>query len=75
MIVLDDVVENLSLARRDKLLHSLYLRGRQSFIPTSVSTQVLTHSSPIIRKNITQLYCYRPRNCRDLETMLEKLSA
>mgnify|MGYP000188311453 CR=1 FL=1 len=40
-----------------------------------VSTQVFTALSPIIRKNITQLYCYRLRNYRDLETILEELAA
>ncbi len=29
----------------------------------------------IVRKNITQLYRYRPRNRRDLETILEELAA
>jgi hypothetical protein len=31
--------------------------------------------SPIIRKNITQLYVYKLRNYKDLETVLEELSA
>jgi hypothetical protein len=31
--------------------------------------------SPIIRKNITELYVYRLRNYRDLETLIEELSA
>jgi len=75
LIVLDDVADNPSLTRHDKLLHALYLRGRHSFISTIVSTQVFTALSPIIRKNITQLYCYRLRNFRDLETILEELSA
>jgi hypothetical protein len=75
LIVLDDVADNPALTRHDKLLHSLYLRGRHSFISTIVSTQVFTALSPIIRKNITQLYTYRLRNYRDLETLLEELSA
>ena len=75
LIVLDDVADNPSLTRHDKLLHALYLRGRHSFISTIVSTQVFTALSPIIRKNITQLYAYRLRNYRDLETLLEELSA
>jgi len=75
LIVLDDVADNPSLTRHDKLLHALYLRGRHSFISTIVSTQVFTALSPIIRKNITQLYCYRLRNYRDLETILEELAA
>lgn len=31
--------------------------------------------APIIRKNATELYIYRLRNHRDLETLVEELSA
>ncbi len=75
LIVLDDVADNPALTRHDKLLHALYLRGRHSFISTIVSTQVFTALSPTIRKHITQLYAFRLRHYRDLETLLEELSA
>ena len=44
-------------------------------ISTITSTQVFNALSPIIRKNITQLYVYKLRNYKDLETVLEELSA
>jgi hypothetical protein len=31
--------------------------------------------SPIIRKNATEIYVYKLRNYKDLETLLEELSA
>ena len=44
-------------------------------ISTITATQVFNALSPIIRKNITQLYVYKLRNYRDLEAVLEELSA
>ena len=61
--------------RNSKLLHALYTRGRHTFISTLTSTQVFTALSPLIRKNATELYVYRLRNYRDLETLVEELSA
>ena len=44
-------------------------------ISTITSTQVFNALSPIIRKNITQLYVYKLRNYKDLEAVFEELSA
>ena len=39
------------------------------------SAQVFNALSPIIRQNITQLYFYKLSNYKDLEAVLEELSA
>ena len=44
-------------------------------ISTTTSTQAFNAFSPIIRKNITQLYAYKLRNYKDLEAVLEESSA
>jgi GTPase SAR1 family protein len=75
LIVIDDFADSPSFTRHSKLLHSLYTRGRHLMISTITSTQVFNALSPIIRKNITQLYVYKLRNYKDLETVLEELSA
>jgi hypothetical protein len=75
LIVVDDFADDKSFSRNSRLLHSLYTRGRHSFISTITATQVFNALSPIIRKNATELYCYRLRNYRDLETLVEELSA
>ena len=75
LIVIDDFADNPSFTRHSKLLHSLYTRGRHLMISTITSTQVFNALSTIIRKNITQLYVYKLRNYRDLEAVLEELSA
>jgi predicted AAA+ superfamily ATPase len=75
LIIIDDFSDDPRFTRHDKLLHSLYTRGRHNFVSTITSTQVFNSLSPIIRKNATALYIYRLRNYRDLESLLEELSA
>ena len=75
LIVIDDFADCANFTRHGKLLHSLYTRGRHLMISTITATQVFNALSPIIRKNITQLYVYKLRNYKDLEAVLEELSA
>ena len=75
LIVIDDFADSPQFTRQSKLLHALYIRGRHTFISTITATQVFNALSPIIRKNITELYVYRLRNYRDLESLIEELSA
>ena len=75
LIVIDDFADDPSFSRHSKLLHSLYTRGRHTFCSTITSTQVFNCLHPIIRKNLTQLFVYRLRNYKDLEAVLEELSA
>jgi len=75
LVVIDDFADSPAFTRQSKLLHRLYIRGRHTFISTITATQVFNALSPIIRKNITELYVYRLRNYRDLETVIEELSA
>ena len=44
-------------------------------ISTIVATQKVSAIRPIIRTNATELYVYRLRNYKDLESFLEELSA
>ena len=75
LIVIDDHADDPAFTRHSKLLHSLYIRGRHTFISTITATQVFNALSPIIRKNITELYVYRLRNNKDLESLIDELSA
>ena len=75
LIIVDDFADQPTFTRSDKLLHSLYTRGRHTFVSSITSTQVFNALSPIIRKNATELYVYRLRNYRDLESLIEELSA
>ena len=75
LVVIDDFADSPQFTRQSKLLHALYIRCRHTFISTITATQVFNALSPIIRKNITELYVYRLRNYRDLESLIEELSA
>ena len=54
---------------------SYKIRGRHYMISTITSTQVFKQIPPIVRKNMTHLFIYRLRNYRDLESIVEELSA
>jgi hypothetical protein len=75
LIVIDDFADDPSFSRHSKLLHSLYTRGRHSMISVITATQKFNAIHPIIRVNATDLYVYRLRNYKDLETFLEEISA
>ena len=75
LIVIDDFADDRRLVRNSQLLRSLYIRGRHLAISTITSTQVYNAISPIIRKNATNLYVFKLRNYKDLEALLEELSA
>jgi hypothetical protein len=75
LIIIDDFADDPSFTRNSKLLHSLYIRGRHIFISTITATQVYKAISPVIRKNITDLYIFRLRNHADMEAWLDEMSA
>lgn len=75
LIIIDDFADDPSFTRNSLLLHSLYIRGRHLAISTITSTQVYKAISPVIRKNITDLYIFRLRNHADMEAWLEEVSA
>ena len=75
LVIVDDFADEASFSRHSKLLHSLYTRSRHNSISTTTATQAFTALSTLIRKNATELYIYRLRNYRDLETFIQEVSA
>ena len=75
LVIIDDFADEPSFTRNSRLLHSLYIRGRHTFISTITATQVYKAISPVIRKNITDLYIFGLRNYADMEAWLEEMSA
>ena len=75
LIIIDDFADDPSFTRQSKLLHQLYVRGRHNSISTITSTQTYNVIAPIVRINATQLYIFRLRNYKDLEAIVEELSA
>ena len=75
LIIVDDFADDPSFTRQSKLLHALYTRGRHNMISSITATQKFNAIHPIIRVNATELYVYRLRNTKDLETFVEEVSA
>lgn len=75
LIIVDDMADDPRFTRQSKLLHQLYIRGRHNAISTITSVQKYFCLAPIIRINSTQLYVYKLRNYKDLESIVEELSA
>ena len=75
LIIVDDFADCASFSRNSKLMHGLYTRGRHAFISALTATQGWVALSPVIRNNCTELYVYKLRNYRDLESLIEELAA
>jgi len=75
LIIIDDFADDPSFTRQSKLLHALYTRGRHNMISTITATQKFNSIHPLIRVNATELYVYRLRNYKDLDTFIEEVSA
>ena len=75
LIIVDDFADSPEMSRHSKLLHSLFTRGRHSFISSIVSTQKFKSISTIIRVNATDLYVFKLRNQGDLDAFVDEVSA
>ena len=75
LVIIDDFADSVEFTRQSKLLHGLYTRGRHHMISTITSTQKFNAIHPIIRVNATELYVYRLRSTKDLDTFIEEVSA
>ena len=75
LIIIDDHADDPTFTRQSKILHALYVRGRHHMISVITSTQKFNAIAPIIRVNATELYVYRLRNTKDLDTLIEEVSA
>jgi len=75
LVVVDDFADQPSFSRNSPLLNRLFVRGRHIMISTLTATQKFNALSPLIRANAAELYVYRLRNYKDLETFVEEVSA
>ena len=64
LVVLDDIADAPEIARHNKLLQSLYVRGRHAGISVITASQKAFILHPVIRVNATQLFIFRLRNKR-----------
>ena len=75
LVVVDDFSDDPRMSRQDRLLHSLFTRGRHAFCSTIVATQKYRSLSPVIRVNATALIVFRLRSEAELLAIVEEVSA
>ena len=75
LVIVDDFADSKAFSRNSPLLNQLYVRGRHNAINIITSTQKFNALNPIIRVNSRQLFFFRLRNYKEIETMVEELSA
>ena len=75
LVVLDDIADAPEIARHNKLLQSLYVRGRHAGISVITASQKAFILHPVIRVNATQLFIFRLRNKKELDSIIEDLGA
>ena len=75
LVVVDDFADDPSFSKQSKMRHALYTSARHNSISTITATQKFSSIAPIIRVNATEIYVYRLRNYRDLETFIDEVSA
>ena len=75
LVILDDVSDNPAITRNNKLLSSLFCRGRHSGISTLVSLQKSPTVPPIVRVHMSHLFYYKVRNFKETEILQDEMSA
>ena len=75
LVILDDIADAPEIARHNKLLQSLYVRGRHAGISVVTASQKAFILHPVIRVNATQLFIFRLRNKKELDSIIEELGA
>ena len=75
LCILDDISDDPRVSRHNKLLNSLYVRGRHNSISIVTSVQKVSTVPPIIRVNATHLFFFKVRNFKEIEILQDELSA
>ena len=75
LCILDDISDDPRVSRHNKLLNSLYVRGRHNNISVITSVQKVSTVPPLIRVNATHLFFFKVRNFKEIEILQDELSA
>lgn len=75
-VIIDDFADRADVMHNSgNILTSLFIRGRHGWISTLVSSQKLRAIATPLRVNATFICCFRLRNAKELESLLEELTA
>jgi len=75
-VIIDDFADRAAVMHSPgNILASLFIRGRHGWISTLVSSQKLMAIATPLRVNATFICCFRLRNAKELDSLLEELTA
>ena len=73
-IVIDGFIDDRRISN-SKVLTSLFIRGRHSFISTICLIQTYISMSPMIRLNVSALMIFKLKDMKDLNASVDETSA
>ena len=75
-VVIDDFADRADVIHSSgNILTSLFIRGRHGWVSTLISSQKLRAIATPLRVNATFICCFRLRNSKELDSLLEELTA
>jgi hypothetical protein len=75
LVVVDDFADDAAVARRETLLHQLFMRGRHSKISTLIATQKYRALAPQMRTQALSFFIFKLRSQQELDALLDEVSA
>ena len=75
LIILDDLADTAAVHRTHGLMATLFIRSRHLGVSCWASTQKLTNLAPVARSNARFLFVWRLRGKKELDALMEELSA
>ena len=74
--IIDDFADRAdAIHSSGNILTSLFIRGRHGWVSTRISSQKLRAIATPLRVNATFICCFRLRNAKELDSLLEELTA
>ena len=75
LIILDDFIGDSKFSKHNSILNALFVRARHNGLNVIASSQKFNAISTVARTNARQLYFFRLRNYKEIQSMVEELSA
>ena len=75
LIILDDFIDDRKFSKHNSILNALFIRARHNGLNVIASSQKFNPISTVARTNARQLYFFRLRNYKEIQSMIEELSA
>ena len=75
LIILDDFIDDARFSKHNSMLNTLFIKARHVGLNVIASSQKFNAISTVARTNVRQLYFFRLRNYKEIQSMVEELSA